>query len=333
MLLVLRRSSLSAKSNASPPAFVYSVQQIEITEIPPLKPAEQSLLDMHSMLNVFNVLWSELTLIGLALKDDASYFREGMALISRLVGTLRDPEASLACANQIEEHISTFATELGQKLALHPGAATRPEIAGSLASLHLVFDVLRVRARELLARARNPELWVDVSTSELEQDFRDVFTAIEKNSRGRYRIVYNLAQQGRTDYYLDLKFESTAGDRLTMPLVFKDVMRDLIANARKYTPPGGHITAALHADAEKIRFVVMDTGRGIPSEELASVVDYGRRGSNVTDVRTMGGGFGLTKAFFVAKQFGGRFWIASELGRGTRVRVEIPARGCSDPSA
>jgi signal transduction histidine kinase len=38
----------------------------------------------------------------------------------------------------------------------------------------------------------------------------------------------------------------------------------------------------------------------------------------------MGGGFGLTKAFFVTKQFGGRFWIASRLGYGTQVRLWIP---------
>jgi signal transduction histidine kinase len=38
----------------------------------------------------------------------------------------------------------------------------------------------------------------------------------------------------------------------------------------------------------------------------------------------MGGGFGLTKAFMVTKRFGGRFWIASELGRGTRIRIVIP---------
>lgn len=41
----------------------------------------------------------------------------------------------------------------------------------------------------------------------------------------------------------------------------------------------------------------------------------------------MGGGFGLTKAFLVTKQFGGRFWIRSEIGAGTRIRIEIPRPG------
>ena len=38
----------------------------------------------------------------------------------------------------------------------------------------------------------------------------------------------------------------------------------------------------------------------------------------------MGGGFGLTKAFLVTKQLGGRFWIASDVGVGTRIRIRVP---------
>ena len=114
-------------------------------------------------------------------------------------------------------------------------------------------------------------------------------------------------------------------DRLvSLPLVFKDVMRDLLANARKYTAPGGTISVGLHETADVLKFTIQDTGRGIPPGELQTVVHYRKRGSNVADVRTMGGGFGLTKAFLVTKQFGGRFWIRSELGVGTRIRIEIP---------
>jgi signal transduction histidine kinase len=109
-----------------------------------------------------------------------------------------------------------------------------------------------------------------------------------------------------------------------MPLFFKDVMRDLIANARKYTAPGGTINVGVYETDAELRFVVQDTGRGIPPDELQTVVHYGRRGSNVQQVRTMGGGYGLTKAFLVTKRFGGRFWIKSELGVGTRITIIVP---------
>ncbi|XFA71814.1 ATP-binding protein [Thermosynechococcaceae cyanobacterium Okahandja] len=67
-----------------------------------------------------------------------------------------------------------------------------------------------------------------------------------------------------------------------------------------------------------------DTGCGIPSSELTKVVGFGQRGSNVQHRRTMGGGFGLTKAFLVTKRFGGRMWIRSQEGVGTRITLQIP---------
>ena len=44
------------------------------------------------------------------------------------------------------------------------------------------------------------------------------------------------------------------------------------------------------------------------------------------DTSTMGGGFGLTKAYFVCKQYQGRMWIASEPGKGTFIEIKIPGR-------
>jgi signal transduction histidine kinase len=106
----------------------------------------------------------------------------------------------------------------------------------------------------------------------------------------------------------------------------QDVLRDIIANAGKYSDPDGKISAGLHDDVEYLRIVVKDEGRGIPENELESVVNYGERASNIGNTQTMGGGFGLTKAYFMTKQFGGRMWIASYLGKGTTVTIHIPIK-------
>ena len=300
------------------------MHEIEITEIPPLKPNEQSLLAMHSLLNVLNVLRGELTLIGLTLAHDDGLLICGLASSDELIASLRDPAASFAAARQVDAHAAAIFTEIETALAAHPEKRADAEIVESLANLESVFAILRVRARELLARAQHPDQWEEFSVDELRRNFYSAFSAFEKNSHGRFRIIYNAALQEQRDYYFDFKIESSAGDRLRMPAVFQDVLRDLVANSRKYTAPGGHITAALYEDPGMLRVVVRDTGRGIPEAELATVVHFGQRASNVGDVRTMGGGFGLTKAFLAAKQFGGRFWIASEVGIGTRIRIHVP---------
>jgi signal transduction histidine kinase len=302
--------------------FRFQMTEIEITEIPPLNSGEQSLLDFHSVVNVINVLHIELVLLGLNVADDEWLLRRSLAACAAVVESLRDRERALAQAARVDELERT----VEQELAGVPGWPATPgtDAAASLANLRTVVAILKVRVRELLARAATPERWEEFDVEQLRASFAAVFAAIEQNSKDRFRIRYNAARQGASDYYLDFKLEGCEGRMLCMPPVFQDVMRDLIANARKYTAPGGHITAALYEDAEAIRFVVRDDGRGIPPAELAQVVAFGRRASNVADVRTLGGGFGLTKAFLVTKQFGGRFWIASALGGGTQVRLWIP---------
>lgn len=298
--------------------------ELEITAIPPLAPGEQSLLDMHSVVNVLNVLRCELSVLGLMAADDGDYFREGTTICSALLASLHNPEAALRESARMDAFDATIFAELDARLANSPKRPDPKEVAAALANLRSAFAILKVRAQEILARAAAPESWTPMAPERLHADFRSFFEAIEKNGKGRYRIVYNAARKEPQDYYIDIRFETADGGPLSMPPVFLDAMRDLVANARKYTAPGGSITAALFEDDRELRFVVSDTGRGIPEAELATVVQFGKRASNVGNVRTMGGGFGLTKAFMVTKRFGGRFWIASELGRGTRIRIVIP---------
>lgn len=296
----------------------------EIVSIPPLDPGQTSLLDMHSVLNVLNVLYGELTILGLTLADDGALFRPALALCERFQQDLTDPVASLRQSANVPETIAAIERMLVAELGRRPDALDDATVQESLANIRAVHRVLEVRAREILARARAPGSWVEFSVEELRTDFRRVFAAMEQHSRGRFRIIYNLGQQETSDYYIDFEIQSLEGGTIFLPQVMPDVIRDLLANARKYTPIGGTICAGLFESESVLRFTVQDTGRGIPSDELQSVVHYGRRGSNVGSVRTMGGGFGLTKAFLVTKQFGGRFWIQSELGVGTRIRLEMP---------
>lgn len=102
------------------------------------------------------------------------------------------------------------------------------------------------------------------------------------------------------------------------------MIRDLIANARKYTARGGSINVGGYETDGELRFVVQDIGLGLPPDEIEQVVHFGRRGRKVGEVHTMGGGFGLTKAFLITKRFSARLWTKSELGVGTRLTIAIP---------
>ena len=298
--------------------------EVEVADLPALRPEEASLLEMHSLLNILNILQGELAVIGLTLAEDAELLKDGLTICRELTGALRDRRKALQDAAALPSNRARIMTEIERALQEHADRRESPEIAESLANLESVFAILDVRAHEILARAQHPGRWETMRIENLRHNFLEVFAAIEKNSKGRYRIIYNLARKEPTDYYVRLDFDSVDGKTVYMPPVFQDVMRDLIANARKYTAPGGIIAAGLFESVSELRFVVHDTGRGIPEPELRQVAEFGRRGSNVSQVRTMGGGFGLTKAYYVTKQFGGRMWIASRVDIGTRISIVLP---------
>lgn len=298
--------------------------EVEITEIPPVSDKERAYVEAHSLLNVINILQGELILLGIHLCDQHDLLHRGQALCHELVEALHEPEDRSQGARLAEGHILAIRTELAEVLARHPEKASAAEVSESLGNLDNVLNMLSLRARETLERLDDPGRWCAYPIAELNQGFREVFAAIEKNSKGRFRIIYNLARQGPQDYYIDFKFEGIGGESIHLPPIFIEVMRDLLANARKYTPLGGCISCGLYQSNQDTVFVVEDSGRGIPPAEIQEVFHFGRRGSNVADVRTYGGGFGLTKAFLITKQFQGRLWVRSEPSQGTRLRIWLP---------
>jgi signal transduction histidine kinase len=190
-----------------------------------------------------------------------------------------------------------------------------------------VLRVLQVRLREYRLRQELSNDWVAHSPRELRENLDNFLMAVEKNARGRYHIVFNIAQQAERDYVVHIQLDPAPNGFIHGPAALGDMLRDLAANARKYTLPGGKLDIGIQDDGHRTRLVVEDTGLGIPAEDIERVVEFGCRGQNVIHLPTKGGGFGLTKAYVLVRKFGGRMWIASREGEGTRITIEFPYPG------
>ncbi|MDA3951792.1 MAG: ATP-binding protein [Spirochaeta sp.] len=285
---------------------------------------ETTLLDMHSVINVMNVIIFEVMNLSETLNDPTE-LSELQDMVADAADSLRDPEIAEQQVRSVATFITDFEKTVGAAISSQ-NMSGHPAVTASLENIRTIFDILQLRAEEIVARHRSPTAWVDHDIAKLQSNFMNVFQAIERNSKGGYRIVYNLAEHEEENYLVNFDITSQNGSTVSMPAVFQDVMRDLLANARKYTAPGGTITAGLFNSGAELRYVVSDTGVGIPPEEIQDTVQFGVRGSNVQHRPTRGGGFGLTKAYHVAKTFGGRMWIESPaVGTvGTRVEIRIP---------
>jgi NtrC-family two-component system sensor histidine kinase KinB len=100
------------------------------------------------------------------------------------------------------------------------------------------------------------------------------------------------------------------------------VLTNLLDNAVKFTPKGGHIALSVDETAEGIQFAVSDTGRGIPSESRQRVFD---RFTRLEDAKGFkGSGLGLSFCKVAVEAHGGRIWVESEPGHGATFFFTLP---------
>jgi len=102
---------------------------------------------------------------------------------------------------------------------------------------------------------------------------------------------------------------------------FLQVMGNLLANALKFTLPGGRIRASVSEVEEGVCFQVTDTGAGIDPEHLPHIFDrYWRtQGGN-----RHGAGLGLAISRGIVEAHGGRIWAESTPGEGSTFRFTLP---------
>jgi signal transduction histidine kinase len=99
------------------------------------------------------------------------------------------------------------------------------------------------------------------------------------------------------------------------------VLSNLVGNALKFAPHGGRVTVTAERDGAMLRFAVRDTGPGIPPENLSRVFDrFWMKGAP----GKQGTGLGLFIAKGIVEAHGGRIWVESEPGRGTRFDFTLP---------
>lgn len=94
------------------------------------------------------------------------------------------------------------------------------------------------------------------------------------------------------------------------------VLGNLLGNALRYAPQGGHITARAMEQNQEIVVAVADDGPGIPPEDLPHLFERFWRGGRARRRATGGSGLGLTIARSIVKAHGGRIWAESVEGEG-----------------
>lgn len=101
------------------------------------------------------------------------------------------------------------------------------------------------------------------------------------------------------------------------------VFDNLVSNAIKYTPEGGKVEITGEDIGDRVVFTIRDTGVGIDQEDQEHIFDEFFRSRKVRS-RFQGTGMGLAIVRRIVEAHGGRVWVESEPGEGSRFHVELP---------
>jgi|GEM_PF-6958859 len=110
-------------------------------------------------------------------------------------------------------------------------------------------------------------------------------------------------------------------------------LKNLLANAIKYSPAGGEIclSASLLAKGSLMQLAVADQGLGIPDEARDQVFDRFFRVYHPQVKNIRGTGLGLALVKEIARVHGGRVWFETALDQGSTFMLELPVEGLSVP--
>jgi signal transduction histidine kinase len=105
--------------------------------------------------------------------------------------------------------------------------------------------------------------------------------------------------------------------------LIREVIVNLVENAIKYTPHKGLITIRSREVDNQVQVEVLDTGEGIPAEEIETVWKKFVRGKE-QDLKSKGTGLGLYLVKYFIELHGGNVNLESEHRKGTKVSFSLP---------
>lgn len=277
----------------------------------------------HSVLNIFNAIKGTINLV-IDNTGDKNAFSQSIQLCNELFESIYHPEKSRKKPANITIFKSVILKEAEELFAQYTDAKLNELEEFFYENMQETFYLLKKRLTELKIWGHDVKTWEYFNTDEIIEDIKEFLNALSKNSQYKYWFVFDEKELDERTYLVDIKIENNNEFHLLLPTMLIDCMHDLIANARKYTHYGGKISLKISNTPEQISIELSDNGRGIAEDDFDKIIEFGYRGKNIDEKETSAGGFGLTKTYYITKKNNGRFFIDSELNKGTTFTIELP---------
>jgi signal transduction histidine kinase len=126
----------------------------------------------------------------------------------------------------------------------------------------------------------------------------------------------------RLHHSVDERLGELTGDERKI----KQILLNLLSNAVKFTPEGGRVDVDAVSSDGIVEISVSDTGIGIAPQDQETIFEEFRQVGTDYAQKREGTGLGLTLTRKFVELHGGKIWVESELGRGSRFIFTLPVR-------
>jgi signal transduction histidine kinase len=123
---------------------------------------------------------------------------------------------------------------------------------------------------------------------------------------------------------VELSVDDRLGDIVGDERKIKQILLNLLSNAVKFTPEGGRIGINARQSEGSVEISVTDTGIGIAAEDQPKIFEEFRQVGVDYAHKSEGTGLGLTLAKKFVELHGGRIWVESEVGKGSKFTFTLP---------
>lgn len=174
-------------------------------------------------------------------------------------------------------------------------------------------DALKGRITELLEFNR-----LEAGRLRLQPQWSNL-TDLLLNASARFQI-----QSEQFDLTVDADVPDNIPELLMDSERIGQVVTNLIENAMKATPAGGHILLSAEVREAEVQVQVADTGIGIAPDQIEKIFSRFYRLENKSSKHGVHLGLGLSICQQIVEGHNGRIWVESELGKGSRFNFTIP---------
>jgi two-component system, OmpR family, sensor kinase len=116
------------------------------------------------------------------------------------------------------------------------------------------------------------------------------------------------------------------------PVRLRQIVDNLLDNARTHTPPGTHVTASVTSTPDEAILTVEDDGPGLPAEDAAKVFERFYRADQSRSRERGGSGLGLSISAAIAEGHGGSLAVSPSSEGGARFELRLPLHSDAPPA-